>query len=74
MIPLLETQAKDAKNYPRIGKYLKKLLKESQSQAFKAKDYMDMLKGNMNTDINMLVDGVQKTTKVAISPGDLATN
>jgi hypothetical protein len=35
---------------------------------------MDMLKGNMNTDINMLVDGVQKTTKVAISPGDLATN
>ena len=74
MIPLLENQAKDAKNYPHIGKYLKKLLKESQNQAVKAKDYMDMLKGNMKTDLNMFVDGVQKTTQAAISPSDLATN
>jgi ferritin-like metal-binding protein YciE len=45
LIPLLENQAKDAKNYPLIGKHLKKLLRESKSQAVKFKNHIDSIKG-----------------------------
>lgn len=57
MIPLLENQVKDAKNYPHIGKYVKKLLKESETQAQKAREYMDALEGKVVSSIDTLVSG-----------------
>ena len=40
LIPLLENQAKEARNYPRISKYIKLLLKETKNKAKRTKNYM----------------------------------
>lgn len=44
IIPFLENQAKFADNYPRIGKQLRGLLKESQQRSEHIKAYMLQLK------------------------------
>lgn len=44
IIPFLENQAKFAQNYPRIGRHLKSLLKESQLRSSRIHGYMLRIK------------------------------
>lgn len=62
MIPLLENQAKDAKSYPHLGKYIKKLLKESKDQASRAQQYLNMIEGGIVNSINTNLESLVNTT------------